>query len=63
MSSAPITIPLLGQSTRSLSSVVSAVIVFPALDWLASAGPALAAAVAITIAVTTVAFLIVPRIM
>ena len=37
--SAPITIPLFGQLTRSLSSVVSAVIVSPQLTWLASARP------------------------
>ena len=38
-SSAPITIPLFGQSMRSLSSVVSAVMMSPQLTWLASARP------------------------
>src|SRR5829696_3281120 len=37
MLSAPITIPLFGQLTRSLSRVVSAVMVAPQLTWLASA--------------------------
>src|SRR5215211_7143594 len=36
---APITMPLLGQLTRSLSRVVSVVMVSPHLTWLASAGP------------------------
>jgi hypothetical protein len=39
MSSAPITMPLLGQPVRSLSSVVSAVIVSPQRTWLAGEGP------------------------
>src|SRR3954454_11690971 len=39
MLSAPITIPLLGQSVRSLVSFVSLVIVMPQLTWLATAGP------------------------
>ena len=38
ISAAPITIPLLGQSSRSLSSVVSVVIVSPQLTWPALAG-------------------------
>ena len=42
-SSAPITIPWFGQLTRSLLSVVSAVIVSPQLTWLASARPPLRA--------------------
>jgi hypothetical protein len=36
---APITMPLLGQLTRSLSSVVSVVMVSPHLRWRASAWP------------------------
>src|SRR5829696_4544622 len=39
MLSAPITMPLLGQLTRSLSRVVSVVMVSPHLTWLASAWP------------------------
>ena len=35
---APIMMPLLGQLTRSLSRVVSVVMVSPQLTWLASAG-------------------------
>ena len=55
MSSAPITIPLLGQLVRSLSSVVSVVMIAPQPNWATDAGAVVEPTAATTASVATTA--------